>query len=152
MTGYVSPAAHGNLQGTFRQMVTEENISGVRAVAVSQSGNLRVAMAAVSGRMPAIGIVIDNRLSGEAANVYTVGQYQFASGMANFSGYLGKKIWVGRSGNVAVLSGTWSSGGYLSGDLGQGVGITFNSGNMIMSMDTVVWSGGPLGAGTGGLW
>lgn len=144
MHGYVYPAAIGNLQGTFQDLVTEEIISGVRAVNISQSGYLRIAMAAISGRMPATGIVIDNTLSGGAANVYTVGQYQFPSGMANFSGYVGHAIWVGNSGQIVVMSGSWASGGVFSGGLAQKIGRTLNSGAIVMGpINQHMWSGFP---------
>src|SRR5262249_26306396 len=43
-----------------------ETISGVRSVTIDPagSGQIRIAMAAVSGRMPAIGVVFENNLSG----------------------------------------------------------------------------------------
>src|SRR5208282_1036996 len=97
----------------------QETISGVVAVALSQSGNLLVAMASVSGRMPAIGVVVDNVASGIQANVYTAGIFSVTSGLADYSGYLGQTIYVGRSGQIVTTSGSFNSGGFASGDILQ---------------------------------
>ena len=137
--------------GTSWNLLTAEAISGVRAVAVNQSGQLQVAMAAVSGRMPAVGIVIDNVLSGIQANVYTGGLLQFGSGLADYSGYTGKRAWIGRSGQVTTISGSFSSGGFASGDLGQVVGVITNSGAVLVNLDLTIRSGGPLGIGVEGI-
>lgn len=109
-------------------VITEEGISGVRAVCLSQSGNLRVAMASVSGRMPAVGVVLDNVASGIQANVFTAGPQQFTSGLGDYSGYLGSVLFVGRSGQIVTLSGSFNSGGFLSGDIWQPVATVINSG------------------------
>lgn len=132
-------------------LVTAETISGGRAVYINQSGKLGVAMAAVSGRMPAIGIVIDNAAAGVPVNVFTQIAVQFTSGLNNYSGYLGQPVWVGRSGQLTCVSGSWSSGGYASGDIGQKIGVTVNSGALLVNLNTTVWSGGPLGEATGGV-
>lgn len=123
--------------GTSWSLNTEEVISGVRAVCVSQSGQLRVAMASVSGRMPAIGIVVDGVLSGIPANVYTQGVFSLSSGMADYSGCLGKPVWVGRSGQVVTWSGSFNSGGLnlASGaDFIQRLGVAVGSGTFIANV------------------
>lgn len=124
---------------------TEETISGIRAVHLTTSGTLRIAMASVSGRMPSIGIAVDNALSGLELNVYTYGRVPVsASGAYLFgSGQIGSRLWVGRSGNIATVSGSWSSGGWASGDLGQLVGIIANSGNFLLNLENQILSGGP---------
>lgn len=122
------------VSGTSWTCLTEEIISGVRAVAISQSGRLRVAMAAVSGRMPAIGIVVDNVASGIQANVYTEGVFQVTSGLNDFSGSLGLPTYVGRSGQIVQTSGSWNSGGFSSGDVWQRVGVPLNSGSLVIHM------------------
>lgn len=130
--------------------LTAERISGIRAVFVNSSGAVAIAMAAVSGKMPALGVCQDNVESGIQVNVHVVGFRQFSSGLADFSGYLGYRVFVGRSGEVTQLSGSWNSGGYLSGDLGQALGQIVNSGGVLFNVDQMYWSGGPLGMGTGG--
>lgn len=121
--------------GWQQTILTEEGISGVRAVAISQSGNLRIAMASVSGRMPAVGIVVGNVASGIQADVYTDGVHQLSSGMANWSGQLGLSLVVGRSGHVVRVSGSWASGGFLSGDVVQKIGVVRNSGALVVRID-----------------
>lgn len=119
-------------------LTAEEMISGLRAVCVSQSGNLRVAMASVSGRMPAVGIVTDNVLSGDRPNaVYTQGFIQPFSGMCDFSGYLGKGIYVGRSGQLVQWNASFNSGGFslLAGaDFVQRLGVIVNSGGFLLNV------------------
>lgn len=132
--------------GTPWSILTEELISGQRAVAISKSGRIRIAMAAVSGRMPAVGVVYENVASGIPANVYTDGAFQFLSGMMDYSGYLGQRVWVGRSGQIVTMSGSWNSGGHLSGDWGQALGIALNSGAAVIRISTMLLSGGPAGA------
>lgn len=134
-TMYGNPIASGL---THITLITEEIISGVRAVCISQSGNIRVAMASVSGRMPAVGIVVDNVLSGIQPNVYTLGAFQFSSGMADYSGWLGKTVFVGRSGEVVQWSGSFNSGGLnmaSGGDFVQRLGKIINSGAIIANVD-----------------
>jgi hypothetical protein len=147
---YVVPVFSG---APFGAIITGEVISGVRAVSVSQSGFLQVAMAAVSGRMPAVGIVADNVLSGIAVNVYTQGIVQFTSGLFTGIGFFGQPVWVGRSGHLCPVSGSFCSGGFASGDIGQkmGVAIALSSGAILVNVNTTVWSGGPLGEATGGV-
>lgn len=130
--------------------ISAEIISGTKAVYIDSSGHIAIAKAAVSGTMPAIGVCYENVLSGIQINVHVAGFHQFTSGLADFSGYLGYRVWVGRSGEVTTLSGSWNSGGYASGDLGQSLGQVVNSGGCLFNVDQVYWSGGPLGLGTGG--
>jgi hypothetical protein len=134
---FVSPF----VSGTSWTAITEETISGVRAVAFSQSGNLRIAMASVSGRGPAIGVVIDNVLSGLQANVYTVGAVQFTSGLGDYSGYIGQPLYVGRSGQVVTASGSFNSGGFLSGEMLQQIGVAWTSGGALIGVNDPIVSG-----------
>lgn len=117
-----------DLQLTDQSRTTEEPISGVRAVSISKSGTLRIAMAGVSGRMPAVGVVTENFASGVNANVYSLGLHQVTSGLVDFSGYLGENLFVGRSGHVVTASGSWNSGGVQSGCVLQRIGTIYNSG------------------------
>lgn len=136
------------VSGTAWSLITEEPVSGVRAVHLGPSGAIRVAMASVSGRMPAFGIVVDNVLSGIPANVYTFGNFQLTSGLADYSGFLGRQLFVGRSGHLTTVSGSFNSGGLLSGDVWQPVGVALNSGalagsipNMLPFVVSLVYSG-----------
>ncbi len=126
------------VSGTTWSLITEEIISGVRAVNISQSGTLRVAMASVSGRMPAVGVVIDNVLSGIAANVYTQGLIRTTSGLTDYSGFLGRAVWVGRSGQIVTVSGSFNSGGLnlaSGGDFVQRAGVAITSGAFLVNLD-----------------
>lgn len=147
---YVLPIAAGN-QNVAPAIITGEIISGVKAVMLSQSGSLLVAMAAVSGRMPAVGVVVDNIASGIQANVYTQGILAPTSGLVRTAGFYGSPMWVGRSGNVTVMSGFFGSGGWASGDFGQRIGIAVpaGSGGILLNVDPTVYSGGPLGIAAG---
>jgi hypothetical protein len=130
-SGTIAPFAAGTLQavsGLGAGFITQEAISGVRAISITQSGHLQIAMASISGRMPAVGVVVDNVASGIQVNVYSFGQFQFTSGMADYSGYVGQQLFVGRSGQIVSVSGSWNSGGLLSGDVTQPVGMSYNSG------------------------
>ena len=136
------------LVGTAWTAVTEEAISGVRAVQISQSGYIRIAMASVSGRMPALGVVVDNVASGQSCTVYTAGPFQFTSGMINVSGVFGQPVFVGRSGQISRTSGWFNSGGFVSGDQYQQVGYAWFSGSVVLWMADANASG--TGDGTGG--
>jgi len=124
--------------GTAWTILTQQVISGLCAVSLSQSGTLQVAQASVSGTMPAIGIVIDNVASGIQANVYTFGVFQLPvnSGQMTYSGYLGTPIYVGRSGQIVTTSGAINSGGFLSGDIIQSLGLVWNSGGIYANVDS----------------
>ena len=152
----VSPSGNVSIGGGLSLFSgqTSETISGVRAVSVSQSGYLQIAMASVSGRMPAVGVVIDNVASGSAAAVYKLGTIQYTSGLFTGIGFFGQPVWVGRSGHVAPMSGSFGSGGYASGDIGQKLGVVVGgllSGTASLNVSLNTFSGGPLGAGTGGV-
>jgi hypothetical protein len=136
------------VSGTSWSAITEEPVSGVRAVSLSPSGNIRIAMASVPNRMPAIGVVDGNVASGIAANVFAIGTLQFTSGMGDYSGYVGQTVYVGRSGQIVTTSGSFNSGGLLSGDILQPLGTIVNSGAVVVQTQAVYVSGGlPLGSG-----
>jgi hypothetical protein len=127
------------VSGTFASGISEEIISGQCAVCISQSGNLRIAMASVSGRMPAIGVVVDNVASGIQCNVYAAGILQLVvlSGQMTYSGYLGQPVYVGRSGQLVTFSGANNSGGFASGDVLQQIGVVLNSGGLVTEIGSV---------------
>lgn len=121
-----------------------ELISGVRAVYVNASGKVFIAMAGVSGRMPAVGVVRDNVAQGSVPFVINVGHVQGTSGMLDFSGYFQQRVFVGRSGQITAASGSWSSGSFTSGDIGQAIGVATNSGGFSCHVYPDYRSGGPL--------
>ena len=124
---------------------TVEAVSGVRAVHFTQSGLVRIAMASVSGRMPAIGIVTDNVASGISALIKPHGTYQATSGIFNFSGRVGQAVLVGRSGQINQISGWFGSAGILSGDFTQRVGVAYNTGAIYFNILPFHTSGNPTG-------
>src|SRR5581483_7779131 len=138
---YTTPFVSGFVSGTLWTIQTAEIISGGRGVAISQSGLLVVAMASVSGRMPAVGTVLQNVLSGIQAVVATVGAFQLSSGLADYSGSLGQTVYVGRSGQIVTLNTSWNSGGFLSGDVIQTLGNVLNSGAVLLNFEGVNTSG-----------
>ena len=144
---FVSPILSGNATS----IVTTEMISGIRAVALNQSGLLQIAMAGTSTRMPAIGVVVDKVTSGIQVNVFTEGIFQTTSGLADHSGYVGQRLFVGRSGNIVSASGSFNSGGLLSGDISQVIGVAINSGAFIVNNDTTLTNiGQPAGTASWG--
>ena len=144
-SGSLAQLVSPSYSGGTSQPITAEIISGVRAVLIDTSGQVRIAMAAVSGRMPAIGVVKDNFLSGVVPTVLSVGSVQFGSGLADYSGALGARLFVGRSGQITTISGAWSSGGFASGDIGQVIAYTVNSGGANFNLGSYDYlSGGPM--------
>lgn len=140
--------ASGLLQGGGAQQgkilvddffTVEEMVSGGRAVQISQSGRLRIAMAAVSGRMPAEGVVMDNVLSGDVAQMYIAGRAPLSPAV-NFSGFVGQSIWVGQSGSLDTASPPFS------GSVIQRIGTPYSQSGLFVSVGT---SGGLTGTGTG---
>ena len=125
--------------------ISAEIISGNVAVCFDQSGNIMVAKAATSGRWPAVGVSMGNSLSGLTVQWSQVGSLQMPSGMADYSGYGQRRVWLGRSGQITTISGSWSSGGFASGDVGQPIGVVVNSGGFYFNVIPVFWSGSPLG-------
>lgn len=121
-----------------------ELISGCRAVYVNASGKVFIAMASVSGRMPAVGVVRENVAQGSVPFVINVGHVQGTSGMLDFSGYFQQRVYVGRSGQIVAVSGSWTSGGFASGDIGQALGVATNSGGFACHVYPDYRSGGPL--------
>jgi len=128
-SGYTPQFTGPFISGTSFTINTQETISGLRAVSISASGNIQIAMAGNTARMPCVGVVFDNIASGIQANVYTLGVFQAgASGLVDYSGYFGKQVFVGRSGQIVTTSGSFNSGGFLSGDIWHPVGTAVNSG------------------------
>ena len=121
-----------------------ETISGVRCVTFDPvgSGQIRLAMAAVSGRMPAIGVVFENQLSGDICKVVSLGHVippttAMGSGVC-ISGRIGKSLWVGASGQLVVLSGggpTIGVGATNSGAYGQRMGVSAMSGTVLVQLN-----------------
>ena len=137
----VTTPFNSGLNYSVAPLISQETISGVKAVYISQSGTLGIAMASISGRMPAVGIVLDNVLSGIPVNVFTQGSFQLSSGMAHYSGWLGKPLFVGRSGQIVPTSGSWNSGGLSlgsGGDFVQRVATAVNSGAFLINVDATV--------------
>lgn len=132
---YTAPVYSGL---TTAAVITGEIISGVRAVNISLSGSLVVAMASIPSRMPAVGVVLDNVASGIQANVFTLGMFQLTSGMADYSGNLGQYLYVGRSGQIVTASGSFNSGGFSSGDIYQSIGMAVNSGMPMIDVATLL--------------
>jgi hypothetical protein len=122
--------------------VTQETISGVRAVQINRSGFLRIAMAAVSGRMPANGVAFGNALSGGALLFVVTGKNvgpaaEIGSGLC-ISGRMGSRLWVGASGQLVTISGggpTIGVGITNSGAQGQLIGIVASSGAVYINTD-----------------
>lgn len=139
-SGVIATYARNTITEAFN---AEEPISGVRCVHVSPSGAVRIAMASASGRMPAVGIVFDNVASGVAARIRSQGFVQFASGVVNFSGYEAQGVFVGRSGHVIAVSSWFGSGGFLSGDFTQRIGVAINTGGVYMNVTPFFASGLP---------
>lgn len=148
------------VSGGIWTVLSSETISGGRCVSVDPSiagPAVRVAMAALSGRMPAVGYLpsSENVLSGIQCNIRMGGMVAQTSGMGDFSGMIGRRVWVANSGQLCVLSGSWWSGGALSGSVAQNMGvIVTNLSGMVAStialnISPFVYSGGPLGIANG---
>ncbi len=120
--------------GLFPTITAGERIFAGHAVCLSTSGLLNIAMASVSGRMPAIGCANSAVLSGNSCSILTAGTFQFGAGVVDYSGYTGQLLYVGRSGDIVTISGSWNSGGLQSGDIVQPVGFVTNSGGMCVSV------------------
>lgn len=144
----VTKRVNPSFSGMANAPISCEIISGVRAVRVNYSGRVEIAKASVSGKMPAMGVCLASILSGMPVPITQFGLEQCLVGLVDYSGYVGCTVFVGRSGQVTVVSGSWSSGGFLSGDLGQIIGSVANSGGVIFNLGNLtVVSGGPLGYG-----
>lgn len=96
---WASPTAEILTDSTF---ITAELISGGRAVALNMSGQLQIAMASVSGRMPAIGVLETNVASGQSATIVQKGR-AISPGF-NFSGQIGNPLYVGASGTIEAFA------------------------------------------------
>ena len=103
------------------------------AVCFNQSGNVIRAMASVSGRMPAVGWTNAGPYSsGSQMQIYVIGVGQTTN--TSFSGNFGQPVYVGRSGQIVVASGSFNSGGFASGDIIQQMGVAFASGLFMLNV------------------
>ncbi len=112
--------------GGFNTLITSEAVSGIKAVCLDLLGSglsVKIAMASVSGRWPAAGVVYDNVSSGIQCNIHTQGVIRVGSGYITSGIVQGKRLFLGRSGEIVTLSGSFHSGGFLSGDMTQALGV-----------------------------
>lgn len=120
---------------------------GPKAVCFDQSGLfLLTAMASVSGRMPAIGVVTANLTSGAAATVYRLGKL-YAGPTIDFSGWTNQPVYVGQSGHV-VASGAPTNSGDIQQILGTslaGSGLFLNIGD---PLEQAITASGDIGSGS----
>lgn len=114
------------------------------AVAFTQSGTLQTAMASISGRMPAVGIIISNVASGSAATLYRNGRL-FSPAFA-FSGWMNQPLYVGRSGQV-ISSGPPTN----SGDVQQILGVSVSQSGAFLQvgdpLENAIAGSGDIGSG-----
>lgn len=89
-----------------------ETISGFSAVCLLSGGfSLGLAMAGSGLRLPAIGIVASNYLSGVSAQYFWQGKIGVNSGLdAGWSGIISRHLYVGSGGRVVNFSGVQTSG------------------------------------------
>lgn len=111
-SGHLASGLITNIQNNLvvPTFVANELISGVRAVCLNKSGELLIAMGGVSGRMPAIGVSLNNYLSGQAVQIFRDGPV--FSTQWNFSGFPNEMAFVGQSGVVVTTSGIPLSSGF----------------------------------------
>lgn len=128
-----------------------ERISGggtpcaVSLAFLSGGRSLQTAMASISGRMPAVGIVLANYNSGDAVAFYRGGRVY--SSLFNFSGWANRPVYVGRSGQISASGAPTSSG-----DVQQIVGVVSqNSGLYVQvgdALEEVIAASGDIGSGS----
>ena len=129
-----------------------ELVSGVRAVAVNPSvpGGVRIAMAGIPERMPAIGVLLGGVLSGQVAELERFSEVEVR---VNELDDLppNKVLEVGQSGQLVHVSEGIASGGLFSGSIRQrvavSVGNSINSGfrwAQVHVDQALSYSGGPL--------
>jgi hypothetical protein len=101
----------------FDSLGSLEQFTGPKAITFAGSGYFQVAMAGVSGRMPAVGIAIASIISGDITSgdqPNEMGALVRYWGRVNsfafdFSGYpYGQSIWVGQSGDLVLTPPTGS--------------------------------------------
>jgi hypothetical protein len=130
----------------FFYIPTEQAITtttNLKAVAISSGSFLTNAEPGSGLRMPAVGIVIADYVSGAAAQVITFGAVRIGGGADLWwSGQAGKPLYVGSGGNVQAQAKM------VSGQSWQRIGVAF-SGGLIVNPDVIITSGGLTGpAGT----
>lgn len=94
-----------NLEYGYRsrlQRTAYENLSGGQAVHVNASGYIGMAQTNVSARMPAVGIMEDPVAADALGTVFIGGTV--SAGAYNFSGYLGRAVFVSTSGLIRLAA------------------------------------------------
>lgn len=101
ISGIVVDAARGTI---FSQYKTVELISGVRCVTVTNSGFIGIARPIQNGSgMPCVGVVYDNVLSGQLANVLIAGVGPDVPAIEGSMSSPGRnQVWVGTSGLLSA--------------------------------------------------
>lgn len=108
--------------------LTAEPISGGRCVSFNASGQLIQAKADDDLRLPSVGVVDTNYASGIAATFFHKGR--LSTTFFNFSGYLGRRLFVGISGE---LTGVPPS---VPGQRVQKMGVASTSSGIFLAPDT----------------
>lgn len=132
-----------NLLWNSEQIATVETVSGFKAVCVTSGGVLALAMAGSGLRLPALGVVALNLVSGAVATLLRGGKITPTSGLDfRWSGKAGQLLYVGSGGEVV------SQALLVSGQSWQRLGTAY-SGGLYIGISPVVTSGGIAGpAGT----
>lgn len=123
-------------------LTTAETISGLRAVSLTSGSVLTLAQPGSGLRMPAIGISVDNALSGGKVQYVTQGRIYPSSGLASpWSGQASVPMYVG-SGGVLI-----PDAGMISGCRWQSIGTAISGGLLVSIREMETQRSGGIGSG-----
>jgi hypothetical protein len=108
--------------------LTAEPISGGRCVAFNTSGQLIQAKADDDLRLPSVGVIDTNYTSGTVATFFHKGR--MSTTFFNFSGYLGRRLFVGISGELT------GDPPQVAGQRVQKMGVASTSSGIFLAPDT----------------
>lgn len=142
-SGHLASGLVNNLLWDVEQLATVESVSGLKAVSVTSGGVVALAMAGSGLRLPVVGIVALNYVSGDTASVLRQGKITPTSGLDfRWSGKVGQLLYAGSGGEIV------SQSLLVSGQAWQKLGFAL-SGSMLVQIDPSIFSGGIAGpAGT----
>lgn len=117
------------------------DIPAQRAVTISSGGLLRTCLPALSGFRYAVGVSQSGILSGQNGLVYTRGPMRWGLHSGHDIAHMGRRISIGTSGQIGIMSAGLLSAGVLSGGIYQFMGFICGSGAIFLEPEQDVRSG-----------
>ena len=116
-------------------------IPAQRAVTIASGGLVWLCTPSLSGRRFSLGVTMSGILSGQNGVIYTRGPMAWALHSGHWIAHMNRRLSIGVSGQIGIMSAGLLSAGVLSGGIYQMMGTIISSGHINLTIETGVTSG-----------